>query len=571
MPNRHSDRYRDHWPRGVPHDITIPATSVYTNLAISALRYPDKPALVFYDTPTTFAELQREADALAGFLQRDCGVAKGDRVLIFMQNCPQWVASYYAVLRADAVVVPVNAMSKSMELEHYVKDSGATAALVAQELLPYVQPWLGKYALRNIVVATYSESLRVSTDLPVPEFVRAPAIALDGAGLHRWRDALAAARAPGVHTAGPGDWCVFPYTSGTTGHPKGCIHIHRSVMHTMVVGGIWSSVHSEMVTLATLPYFHVTGMQSSMNGPIYFGCTVVILPRWDRTMAARLIERHRITTWTAISTMVVDFLANPDLNNYDLSSLNRITGGGAAMPAAVAKALFDRFGLTYLEGYGLSETIAPSHINPPQNAKRQCLGIPICNTESFIAETGGTRELAVNEVGEILIRGPQVFQGYWKQPEATRDAFVEVDGKQFFRSGDLGYVDLDGYFFIVDRVKRMINASGFKVWPAEVENMMYAHPAIQEACVIGVSDAYRGETVKAFVVLKAASRGNVSEADIIDWCKANMAAYKAPQFVEFRESLPKSAAGKLMWRTLQESECQKTEVRSQKTEGLRSD
>jgi fatty-acyl-CoA synthase len=271
-------------------------------------------------------------------------------------------------------------------------------------------------------------------------------------------------------------------------------------------------------------------------------------------MAATLIERYRITTWTAISTMVVDFLANPDLGRHDLSSLARITGGGAAMPAAVAKALFDRFGLTYLEGYGLSETIAPSHINPPQNAKRQCLGIPICNTESFVAEIGGTRELAVNEVGEILIRGPQVFQGYWNQPEATRDAFVDVEGKPFFRSGDLGYVDEDGYFFIVDRVKRMINASGFKVWPAEVENMMYAHPAIQEACVIGVPDAYRGETVKAFVVLKDASRGRLSESEIIDWCRANMAAYKAPRVVEFRDSLPKSAAGKLMWRQLQTSE-----------------
>jgi fatty-acyl-CoA synthase len=309
-----------------------------------------------------------------------------------------------------------------------------------------------------------------------------------------------------------------------------------------------------MIALATLPFFHVTGMQSSMNSPIYIGSTIVILPRWDRTMAAQLIERYKVTTWTAISTMVVDLLANPDLDKYDLSSLMRITGGGAAMPEAVAKALFDRYGLTYLEGYGLSETIAPSHINPPQRAKRQCLGIPICNTESRVVEIGGTRELDTGNVGEIVIHGPQVFQGYWNQPEATKAAFVEIDGKQFLRSGDLGYVDPDGYFFIVDRVKRMINASGFKVWPAEVENMMYAHSAILEACVIGVSDPYRGETVKAFVVLKAASKGEVQEADIIGWCKANMAAYKVPQIIEFRDSLPKSGAGKLMWRQLQDEE-----------------
>ena len=552
-----STRHYAHWPRGLPHDITIPATSVYVNLTISAARYPDKPAIVFYDTAITYAGLLREVEALAGFLQNVCGVKKGDRVLIYSQNCPQWVIAWYAILRADAVVVPVNAMSKTMEAEQYARDSGAVAAIVSQELWPYLQPTLGKHRLKHVVVATYSDYLREETELPVPAFVRAPRIALGDANATdatTWNEMLAADHAPSVHTAGPDDWCVFPYTSGTTGHPKGCVHIHRSVMHTLVTGCIWSGVHAEMITLATLPFFHVTGMQSSMNSPIYCGATIVILPRWDRTMAATLIERYKVSSWTAISTMIVDLLGMPEIEKFDLSSLVRITGGGAAMPEAVAKELSDRFGLTYLEGYGLSETIAPSHINPPQRPKRQCLGIPICNTDSRVVAVGDTRELGPNEVGEILIHGPQVFQGYWQHPDATRATMVEIDGKQFLRSGDLGYADDDGYFFIVDRVKRMINASGFKVWPAEVENMMYAHPAIQEACVIGVDDKKRGETVKAFVVLRAASRGNVAEEDVIAWCKANMAAYKTPAIIEFRESLPKSGAGKLMWRQLQEEE-----------------
>ncbi|MEO8135428.1 MAG: AMP-binding protein, partial [Betaproteobacteria bacterium] len=447
-----SNLHYAHWPRGLPHDITIPATSVYENLAISARRYPDKPAFIFYDTPLTYREVQRDVDALAGYLQQACGVRKGDRVLLYLQNSPQFIIGYYAVLRADAVVVPVNAMNKAMELEHYVRDSGAVAAVVSQDLLPNIVPWLGTAAFRHAVVATYGDYLRTSTDLPVPEFLLAAPVALDGHGLHRWSDAIAAGEVAGEHTAGPGDWCVFPYTSGTTGHPKGCIHTHSGVMHTLVTGGVWSGVNPEMVTLASLPYFHVTGMQSSMNTPIFNGNTIVILPRWDRTMAARLIERYLIFTWTAISTMVVDLLANPELDRYDLSSLMRITGGGAAMPEAVAKALFDRFGLTYLEGYGLSETIAPSHINPPLRSKRQCLGIPICNTLSLVVEPGTTRELAVGEVGEILIHGPQVFKGYWNQPEATAGAFSEIDGKSFLKSGDLGYVDEDGYFFLVDRV-----------------------------------------------------------------------------------------------------------------------
>ena len=549
-----STRHYAHWPRGLPHDITIPSTSVFVNLAISAARYPDKTAIVFYDTMITYAELLREAEALAGFLQQQCGVKKGDRVLIYSQNCPQWVIAWFAVLRADAVVVPVNAMSKAIEAEHYAKDSGAVAAIVSQELWPYLQPSLGRHSLKHAIIATYSDYLAAPTDLPLPELIRAPAIDIGTPNAYAWLDALDADSAPSEHTAGPDDWCVFPYTSGTTGHPKGCVHIHRSVMHTLVTGAIWSGVHPEMIALATLPFFHVTGMQSSMNTPIYVGATIVILPRWERTMAARLIERYKVSTWTAISTMIVDLLNTPELENFDIGSLMRITGGGAAMPEAVAKELADRFGLTYLEGYGLSETIAPSHINPPLRSKRQCLGIPICNTDSRVVAIGDTRELGPNEVGEIVIPGPQVFQGYWRQPEATRATMVEIDGKSFLKSGDLGYADDDGYFFIVDRVKRMINASGFKVWPAEVENMMYAHPAIQEACVIGVADPHRGETVKAFVVLRAAARNSVSEQDIILWCKANMAVFKAPQMVEFRDSLPKSGAGKLMWRQLQEEE-----------------
>jgi fatty-acyl-CoA synthase len=223
------------------------------------------------------------------------------------------------------------------------------------------------------------------------------------------------------------------------------------------------------------------------------------------------------------------------------------------MPEAIAQKLLD-MGITYVEGYGLSETIAPSHINPPDRPKKQCLGIPIFDTESMVVDPNSFKEVPPNEVGEIVTRGPQVFLGYWNNPEATRNAFVDIDGKQWFRTGDLGRVDEDGYFFMVDRLKRMINASGFKVWPAEVEALMYQHPAIQEACVIGVRDPHRGETVKAVVVIKEAQRGKVSEQDIIDWAHANMAAYKSPRIVEFVEALPKSGTGKVMWRALQEKE-----------------
>jgi fatty-acyl-CoA synthase len=254
----------------------------------------------------------------------------------------------------------------------------------------------------------------------------------------------------------------------------------------------------------------------------------------------------------------VDFLSNPGLKKYDLSSLKVLGGGGASMPEAVAKKLEEVIGLPYVEGYGLSETMAPTHINPPHRPKRQCGGIPIFNTDARIIDVENASELGPNQVGEIIVHGPQVFQGYWKQPEASAQAFMQHDGKRFFRTGDLGYYDEEGYFFITDRLKRMINASGFKVWPAEVEAMLYGHPGIQEACVIGTQDGYRGESVKALIVLKPGAQAATSEEGIIEWARSRMAAFKVPRVVQFVAELPKTATGKILWRKLQEEENRKT-------------
>jgi fatty-acyl-CoA synthase len=301
------------------------------------------------------------------------------------------------------------------------------------------------------------------------------------------------------------------------------------------------------------------GMQAGMNAPIHTAATLVVLSRWDRDCAGMQIERARVTNWSAITTMLVDFLSNPKLKDYDLSSLRVLGGGGAAMPSAVARQLEDVIGLPFVEGYGLSETMAPSHINPPQRPKRQCGGIPFFNTDARVLDVDSLKELEPNKVGEIVVHGPQVFKGYWKQPEASAQAFIQHDGKRFFRTGDLGYYDEEGYFFITDRLKRMINCSGYKVWPAEVEAILYGHPAIHEACVIGSRDAYRGETVKAVLVLKRAVK-NIAPKDIIDWARERMAAFKVPRVVEFVDELPKTATGKILWRKLQEEENNKVSL-----------
>jgi fatty-acyl-CoA synthase len=544
-------RHFPHWPPGQPKTVELPRHTVYGNLEANAKQHPERAAIDYYGSSVSYAGLKRQVDAIAGFLQRRCGVARGDRVLLYMQNCPQFIIAYYAILRADAVVVPVNPMNRTEELRHYVEDSDAAVAIVGQDVFGQIEP----IPLRHVLVAAYSDYLDGKSGLPLPDFVRAPRQRFSSR-VEYWGDALSAGLQPGSHEAQPEDLAVMPYTSGTTGKPKGCIHTHASVQATTVPYLHWRGVQERNVVLSALPMFHVTGMQAGMNAPLHVGATLVVLSRWDRECAAMQIERARVTNWSAITTMMVDFLSNPNLGKYDLSSLRQLGGGGAAMPEAVARKLEEVIGLPFVEGYGLSETMAPTHINPPLRPKRQCAGIPFFNTDARVLDLETQKELAVGEIGEIVVQGPQIFQGYWKQPAASAESFVEHDGKRFFRTGDLGYYDEDGYFFITDRLKRMINCSGFKVWPAEVEAMLYAHPAIQEACVIGARDEYRGETVKAVIVLRHDSK-TVTAKDIIDWAREKMAAFKAPRVVEFVDALPKTATGKILWRELQEKESRK--------------
>lgn len=549
-----------HWPQRLPRELSIPETTLWFNLEVSAERYPDKPAYVFFGRPLSYAALKSQAEALAGWLQAE-GLEPGGRVLLFMQNSPQWPVAFYAILRAGGVVVPVNPMNKADEFGHYITDPAARFAITSRDLAGIVREADGRLPaaqrLHRLLVASLSDMLPETVDPAEAPSDAVLAWLRDAsplpAGAVAWADALAAGRAPSPLATGPDDLAVLPYTSGTTGLPKGCLHTHRTLMSN-AVGGQWSHAGAETVALGVVPMFHITGLMYLVLGSVFAGATVVLLPRWDRELAARLIARHRVSHWTCIPTMVVDLLASPQLDAFDLSSLRNISGGGAAMPKAVAERLLERFGLTFAEGYGLTETAAPSHANPPERAKLQCLGIPIFGVDSRVVDPETLQEMPVGESGEIVTHGPMVFRGYWGHPEATKAAFVEIDGKPFFRTGDMGRIDEDGYFFMTDRLKRMINASGFKVWPSEVELMLYKCPGVQEACVIAAKDAYRGETVKAVVVLRPEARGTTTADDIVAWAREHMAAYKVPRVIEFADALPKSGSGKIMWRLLQEKE-----------------
>ena len=554
-----------HWPARVPHHITPPATTLWDNLAFSAKRFPHKTALQFLGSALSYQQLTQQAERIAAWLH-DKGIQKGDLVLLDMQNCPQLVAAHFGILRANAVVVPVNPMNRAKELEHYITDAQAriaiTTADVAAEMAAASDALPEGERLQHLLVTHYSdafdplsqaqEAWPLSWQAWLTQGIELPVF--KGGQSHDWTQVLANTLALPPLTVTPSDLAILPYTSGTTGLPKGCMHPHSSVMHNAMCGAIWNNGSHENIGLCVVPMFHITGLVTVMHCGMYLGATVVLMPRWDRDYAGSLISRHRVTHWTNIPTMVIDLLGSPKFDQYDLSSLVAIGGGGAAMPQAVAQRLWELYGLRYIEGYGLTETAAPSHTNPPDAPKQQCLGIPIIGVDARVINPETLQEVATGEQGEIIMRGPQIFNGYWRRPDATEQAFMLLDGERYFRSGDLGHVDEQGYFFITDRLKRMINASGFKVWPAEVEALMFRHPAIQEACIIASKDAYRGETVKAVVVLRESYRSQVSEEDILAWCRDNMAVYKAPRLVAFVDALPKSGSGKVMWRSLQEAE-----------------
>jgi len=555
-------RHLAFWPAGVPVEPEAITETLPQRLAHVVAEVPDKPAIVYGGATLSYAALWRRVEALAGWLQGAAGVQPGDRVLVIGQNAPQWVVACQAVLRTGAVALPVNPMCKREEIAFLAGNSGARVALAAQELLPQLRPLLGDAAgqIRAAALWCYAEAIDASSDegRALPDWVHAAPVALDDARLSGFEAAISAASTQGLAPpplpADPNALALLPYTSGTTGQPKGCRHTHATLLASLTASAAWKPLRRDSVVLTVAPLFHMLGLQNGQHLPLIQGATTVMLPRWDARAAGALMERHRVTAWSAPPAMVLDLFSQPETAGRDLSSLALLSGGGAAMPDAVASMLRERYGIVYQEAYGLTETASFLHANPPQRCKRQCLGVPTQGVDSRIVDPVTLQELPAGEVGELVTHAPQLMLGYWQAPEADAASFIAIDGRRFLRTGDLASVDEDGYFFLRDRLKRMINVSGYKVWPAEVESLMYAHPAVHEACVIALPDVQQGESVKALLVLKpgtpVGSEG-LTPADVIAWCREHMAVYKAPRQVEFVASLPKSGTGKILWRELQ--------------------
>jgi fatty-acyl-CoA synthase len=539
------------WPKRLPKLLPVPHVPLHDLLETSARRYPERTAIIYYGAEITYREFWKQALQFAGALC-DIGIHPGDRVALYLQNSPHFAVSFFGILRVGAVVVPLNPMLKGSEFTGLLKDSGARTVITTTDLYPVIAKELQNFDKKNVVVGAYHDYLPTQPALPVPAFMTQAAKSVEDATL--WKDFLRNAPMPPEMNIQPDDICLLPYTAGSTGIPKGCMHTHQTIMANAMGSIFWAGASPATVNLAALPFFHVTGLIHSFLGTVAAGACFIILTRWDREAALQSIEKFGVTLWPNITTMLIDLLASPDIQQRNLTSLSFVGGGGAPLPPAIGEKLLNLTGLTFAEGYGLTETISQTHWNPPDRPKLGSIGVPVFDVDSRIVDISTLKEVPSGQTGEIISSGPQVFKGYWKKPQETADAFLELDGRRYFRTGDIAYMDDEGYFFIVDRLKRMINAAGFKVWPSEVEAQLYRHPAVMEACVIGVSDMERVENVKAYIVLNPEFKGKTTAQEIIDWAKERMSAYKYPRIVEFTDALPKSGAGKILWRQLQEAE-----------------
>ncbi|TDF83777.1 AMP-binding protein [Pseudomonas sp. H9] len=549
-------RHYAHWPEGVPHTLEVQDRHLFSLLEDSAKASPAKTALYYYGREISYQQLYNASLMLAGYLQQHFEVQHGDRIVLLMQNCPQFVIAYYAALRCGAIVVAINAMSTTEEISYYFEDSGARVLVTTQEIFERVQPLLNEDFLRGCIIGATSEFAGCQQNTPyldIPDFVREPRRVQSHAKLHEFSAALAAGIAPLPLHGSASDLAVIAYTSGTTGKPKGAMLTHRNFNYNIRQRALWLKEGSHFTAMLVMPVNHMGGM-FVMNLAMCNGQTLAILSRWNVDTALELIERCGVNSWAAVTPMLAELMARPDIEQRNLASLERLYVGATAMPEALAQRIKERLKLTPIESYGMSETCGATHVNPPHSARLQCGGVPYINTDARVIDPHSGEELGANQPGEIVMNSPIVFAGYWNKPEATRESFIEIDGKPFLRSGDIGYYDEDGYFYISDRLKRMINASGHKVWPAEVENALYAHPAVQEACVISAYDAKRGETVKAFVILRPTARGTLKEDELSEWARGRLSAYKVPRIVEFVDSLPKTATGKTLWRDLQQQQ-----------------
>jgi long-chain acyl-CoA synthetase len=550
------------YEEAVPATLDYPDLTLGNMLSRTAAAFPDRPALLFYGKRVNYAELDGMASSFARALIR-LGVRKGQRVALMLPNVPQMVIAYYGTLRAGAIAVPTNPLYHAHELEVQLRDSGAGTLVALDQFYPVISPVLAASSVKHLILCRVQDFLPFPKNLlyPIKSRLEKQYVSVKREGMiHDFTDLVKREEGAGFDDrALPGDIALLQYTGGTTGIPKGAVLTHRNLVVNAVQSRAWLTLRNEgeAIILAAIPFFHVYGMTTAMNLGILIGAALLLLPKFHTKEVLKVIEQKHPQIFPGIQAMYLAIANSPKVRDYDLSSLQVAISGAGPLMRDVQERFEKLTGARIVEGYGLSEASPVTHANPIFGRRKVgSIGLPWPDVEARIVDVEtGKKTLPPGETGELVVRGPQVMKEYWNRPQETAEALR--DG--WLHTGDIAMMDEEGYFFIVDRIKDMIKTVGENVYPREVEEVLFSHPKVKEAVVVGIPQEFLGEEIKAYIVLKDGFTATAQE--IIDYCGEQLSKFKVPKEVEFRKELPKTLVGKVLRRVLKDEELKKIEAR----------
>ena len=552
------------YEEAVPKEIDIPEIPLYKFLDDAYKIGADHPAMIFMGRKITYREFYEDSERFGRALVDKFNIKKGDKVAIYLPNTPQFAIAFYGAIKVGAIVTPMNPLYTAREVARQLKDSGAKVLVALDLFTKNVEKALEEVDINAVIytgIEDYMPSLKGWIYKTFMKKVKAP---IDNVKRFRFKDVIrdVPPEAPRPDVNPKEDVIALMYTGGTTGVPKGAELTHYNLVSNVLQIDAWLFRGRKKVDkyVGVLPWFHIYGMTTVLHSAIYSVATIIIFPRFDIKELLEGIKKYRLNVFHGVPTIYSLLINYPEIKKYDLSSIEACVSGAGPLPVSVAKKFEEITGGRIREGYGLTETSPVTHVNPIYGKyKFGSIGLPIPNTLAAIADLEEDRFLKPGETGELVISGPQVMKGYYNRPEENKKVFFEKYGFRWLRTGDIAYMDEEGYFYIVDRKKDLIKYKGYSVYPREIEEVLYQHEAVAEAAVIGVPDEKVGERIKAFVVLKNEYKGRVSQDDILSFLKDSLAPYKLPKEIEFRDTLPKSAAGKILRRVLREEEVKKLE------------
>ncbi|MEM2193330.1 MAG: long-chain fatty acid--CoA ligase [Candidatus Methanomethylicia archaeon] len=551
------------YPVGISKEAKIPEVRLDELLKKTAQEFPGRVFLRFMGVKFTFRYVDELVDRFTTALA-DLGVKKGSVIAIMLPNCPQFAIAYYGALRAGAIVTTLNPLYTAREVEFQLNDSESEILIVLDVLYTsIIRDIKNKTFIKKIIITNIADFLpplkrmlgKFLKKIPQAKVEAAPDIYLLMNLIKKYRP-----NPPKVDINVKDDVAVLLYTGGTTGTPKGAMLTHYNMVANAIQCNLWSGTRTGAeVLIGVLPWYHVYGQTVVLNSAAAMGGTVIVYPRFDVEEIMRGIQENKATLFPAVATIYNAINNHPSVKKYSLSSLRAGISGAGPLPLSIQETFEKLTGALICEGYGLTEAAPVTHCNPlnPELRKVGSIGIPLPSTDAGIMHIEKNEFLKPGEEGEIVVSGPQVMKGYWRKPEETRKTLIVMNGKIWLRTGDIGKMDEDGFFYVIDRKKELIKYKGWSIYPREVEEVLFSHEAVKDAAVVGIPDPSVGEWIKAYVVLKDEYKGKVTVNDLIEWCKKNLAPYKIPKEIEFRDQLPRTIVGKLLRRLLRDEEIAK--------------